>query len=202
MSLLLSALDVPVSPFRAVASSCVVASRCFACPTHVGARAPRHRRKRLPRHPRAQPQAQYSGGLFQAASGISPTCCSPIKRRNVPQPNLANSPRIDSLMHDGKIYLSIDDAVALTLENNLDLDIARYNLNIADTRLSACQVGRQHSRREYRHRAEHSRRRRRRIGRNRRLWHRRHHRGSKRRWHWNQRLGQFDSGHRCAHHEF
>ena len=37
------------------------------------------------------------------------------------------------MMRDGKIYLSIDDAVALTLENNLDLDIARYNLNIADT---------------------------------------------------------------------
>jgi outer membrane protein TolC len=36
-------------------------------------------------------------------------------------------------MRDGKIYLSIDDAVALTLENNLDIDIARYNLNIADT---------------------------------------------------------------------
>jgi outer membrane protein TolC len=51
----------------------------------------------------------------------------------VAQPNQGNSPRIDSLMHDGKIYLSIDDAVALTLENNLDLDIARYNLNIADT---------------------------------------------------------------------
>ena len=49
------------------------------------------------------------------------------------QPNLGNSPRIDSLMRDGKIYLSIDDAVALALENNLDIDIARYNLNIADT---------------------------------------------------------------------
>jgi hypothetical protein len=36
-------------------------------------------------------------------------------------------------MRDGKVYLSIDDAVALTLENNLDIDIARYNLNIADT---------------------------------------------------------------------
>jgi outer membrane protein len=53
--------------------------------------------------------------------------------QEVPQPNLANTPRIDSLMHDGKIYLSIDDAVALTLENNLDIYIARYNLNIADT---------------------------------------------------------------------
>jgi outer membrane protein TolC len=39
---------------------------------------------------------------------------------------------MDALMRNGKIYLSIDDAVALTLENNLDIDIARYNLNIAD----------------------------------------------------------------------
>jgi outer membrane protein len=40
---------------------------------------------------------------------------------------------IDSLLRDGKIYLSIDDAVALALENNLDIEIARYNLNLADT---------------------------------------------------------------------
>lgn len=53
--------------------------------------------------------------------------------QQVPQPNLGNSPRIDSLMRDGKIYLSIDDAVALALEDNLDIEIARYNLNIADT---------------------------------------------------------------------
>ncbi len=62
-----------------------------------------------------------------------PHFLQPYRTQNVPEPNLGNSPRIDSLMHDGKIYLSIDDAVALTLENNLDLDIARYNLNIADT---------------------------------------------------------------------
>jgi outer membrane protein TolC len=36
-------------------------------------------------------------------------------------------------MHDGKIMLSMNDAVALALENNLDLVLARYNLNIADT---------------------------------------------------------------------
>ncbi len=61
--------------------------------------------------------------------------------RPVPQPNLGNSPRIDSLMHDGKIYLSIDDAVALTLENNLDLELARYNLNIADADLLRAKSG-------------------------------------------------------------
>jgi outer membrane protein TolC len=62
-----------------------------------------------------------------------PHILQPYIPRPVDQPNLGNSPRIDGLMHDGKIYLSIDDAVALTLENNLDIDIARYNLNIADT---------------------------------------------------------------------
>jgi outer membrane protein TolC len=44
-------------------------------------------------------------------------------------------------MKDGKIYLSIDDAVALALENNLDLDIARYNLNIAAADLLRAKSG-------------------------------------------------------------
>src|SRR5580698_3842155 len=62
-----------------------------------------------------------------------PYILQPYTPRQVDQPNVGNSPRIDTLMREGKIYLSIDDAVALTLENNLDIDIARYNLNIADT---------------------------------------------------------------------
>jgi outer membrane protein TolC len=57
------------------------------------------------------------------------------------QPNLGNSPRIDSLLRDGKIYLSIDDAIALALENNLDIDIARYNLNIAAADLLRARSG-------------------------------------------------------------
>jgi outer membrane protein TolC len=55
--------------------------------------------------------------------------------RHVPPPNLSNTSRMDQLMHNGKIYLSINDAVALALENNLDMGIARYNLNIADTEI-------------------------------------------------------------------
>jgi outer membrane protein TolC len=65
----------------------------------------------------------------------------PYRPQQLPQPNLSNSARIDSLMKDGKIYLSIDDAIALTLENNLDLDIARYNLNIADADLLRAKSG-------------------------------------------------------------
>jgi outer membrane protein len=80
----------------------------------------------------AQPQAVHLQDYSKPRSAF-PHILQPYQPQTVPQPNLSNSPRIDSLMRDGRIYLSIDDAVALTLENNLDLDIARYNLNIADT---------------------------------------------------------------------
>src|ERR1700683_354656 len=80
----------------------------------------------------AQPQAIHLMDYSKPRSSF-PNLLQPYRPQDLPQPNLANSPRVDSLMRDGKIYLSIDDAVALTLENNLDIDIARYNLNIADT---------------------------------------------------------------------
>ena len=70
-----------------------------------------------------------------------PHLLQPYTPQGVAQPNLGNSARIDALMRDGKIYLSIDDAIALALENNLDLDIARYNLNIAEADLLRAKAG-------------------------------------------------------------
>ncbi len=80
----------------------------------------------------AQPQAVHLQDYSKPRSAF-PHLLQPYQPQQVAQPNLGNSPRMDSLLRDGKIYLSIDDAVALALENNLDIDIARYNLNIADT---------------------------------------------------------------------
>lgn len=59
----------------------------------------------------------------------------------VPEPVLANSSRLDQLMRDGKLYLSLKDAINLVLENNLDLAIARYNLPIANTDILRTQAG-------------------------------------------------------------
>jgi outer membrane protein TolC len=59
----------------------------------------------------------------------------------VPEPALANSSRLDRLIRDGKLYLSLKDAIALALENNLDLAIARYNLPIANTDILRTQAG-------------------------------------------------------------
>jgi outer membrane protein len=70
-----------------------------------------------------------------------PNPIGPYKPRHLGEPNLANTARIDSLMRDGKLYLSLNDAVALALENNLDIAIARFNLNIADTDMMRARAG-------------------------------------------------------------
>lgn len=59
----------------------------------------------------------------------------------VPQPNLANTPRIDSLVHDGVLELSLKNAILLSLENNLDLAIARYNIPIAEADILRTRAG-------------------------------------------------------------
>lgn len=70
-----------------------------------------------------------------------PNPIGPYKPRHVAAPNLANTARVDGLMHDGKLLLSLNDAIALALENNLDIAIARYNLNIADTDVLRAKAG-------------------------------------------------------------
>src|SRR5213076_1918821 len=56
-------------------------------------------------------------------------------------PNLSNTTRVEPLMQNGKLMLSMNDAIALALENNLDIAIARYNLNIADTDVLRARAG-------------------------------------------------------------
>jgi outer membrane protein TolC len=51
----------------------------------------------------------------------------------VPQPGMENSPRLKDLIRDGKLWLSLQDAIALALENNLDIDVARFNIPLAQT---------------------------------------------------------------------
>jgi len=73
-----------------------------------------------------------------------PHSWNPIKAyraSKVPEPNLANSPRIDSLVHDGVLQLSLQNAIELALENNLDLAIARYNIPIASADVLRTQAG-------------------------------------------------------------
>ena len=58
-----------------------------------------------------------------------------------PKPSLTNSPGLTQLIRDGKLYLSLRDAIRLALENNLDIAIARYNLPIADMDILRTKAG-------------------------------------------------------------
>jgi len=58
-----------------------------------------------------------------------------------PEPQLTNSPDLNQLIRDGKLYLSLKDAIRLALENNLDIAIARYNLPIADMDILRTKAG-------------------------------------------------------------
>src|SRR5437899_3414482 len=60
---------------------------------------------------------------------------------DAPEPQLTNSPRLGQLIRDGKLYLSLKDAIRLALENNLDIAIARYNLPIADMDILRTKAG-------------------------------------------------------------
>jgi len=66
---------------------------------------------------------------------------STFKPTTIPKASFVNSVRLTDLVKDGKIYLSLSDALALALENNYDLAIARYNLDIADTDILRTRTG-------------------------------------------------------------
>jgi len=75
-----------------------------------------------------------SGGVF---SGLT----KDYRPHPVPTVGFDDSPRLDKLIRAGQIYLSIHDAIALALENNLDLEYARYNSRLSDANLLRAKAG-------------------------------------------------------------
>ena len=66
---------------------------------------------------------------------------APYKPSEAPPLDLNNSPRLDNLIRDGKLYISLHDAIALAVENNLDLAYFRYNFPIAQTDMQRTKAG-------------------------------------------------------------
>ncbi len=96
-----------------------------------------------PAAPTPQSTSDKAVPVLNYAKPVShfPNPLGPYTARHLAAPNLANTARIDQLMHDGKLYLSLNDAIALALENNLDIAISRYTLNIADTDILRAKAG-------------------------------------------------------------
>ena len=72
---------------------------------------------------------------YSRAPKALPNLIAPYSGVNIPSPELTNSPKIDQLIHDGKLELSLQDTIELALQNSLDIVVARYNVWFADTDL-------------------------------------------------------------------
>ena len=65
----------------------------------------------------------------------------PYHRPNVPQLFPGSATRLNSLVRDGKLYITLHDAIALAIENNLDVEVERYNIVLADNDLTRAKGG-------------------------------------------------------------
>lgn len=65
----------------------------------------------------------------------------PYLAPHVRDTSFQDSPRLASLLRGGKLYLSLDDAIALAIENNLDVELQRYSYPTADSDLLRAQGG-------------------------------------------------------------
>ncbi len=96
-----------------------------------------------------EPQANDTQPLFMRPGtrdftrprGYFPNPIAPYTATTVALPRFTNTLRLNDLIHNGRLYLSLSSAIVLALENNFDIAIQRYNLDIADTDLLRAHSG-------------------------------------------------------------
>ncbi len=70
-----------------------------------------------------------------------PDLLKPYQQIHIDEPVITNSPRLEQLIHDSKLELSLQDAVELALENSLDIAVQRYYPWIADASILKAKAG-------------------------------------------------------------
>lgn len=78
---------------------------------------------------------------FTRPRGYFPNPISPYTATTAEPASFVNAPHLNDLLRNGRLFLSLSDAIVLTLENNFDIAIQRYNLDIADTDLLRAHSG-------------------------------------------------------------
>src|SRR5579872_2916676 len=71
----------------------------------------------------------------------APIILRPYEAPSSPPPRLTNSYRLHTLIRAGKLYLTVQDAIALAIENNLDLEVDRYGPIIQDWQVKRAEAG-------------------------------------------------------------
>ena len=89
-------------------------------------------------------QTKAGAGVPQGAPephGVMSRVTGPYRTSEKAPNDLADSTRLESLMRAGNLYLSLQDAIALSLENNLDIAIQRYGPQLADAAIELTEAG-------------------------------------------------------------
>jgi len=85
--------------------------------------------------------AQVAGSSQAQGNGFVSRITSPYRQHVVGPVNLSNSSRLEALLRAGKLYLSLQDTIALALENNLDIELQRYGAQVADASILRAKAG-------------------------------------------------------------
>src|ERR1700758_700864 len=70
-----------------------------------------------------------------------PNLFAPYSAISIPEPGTTNTAKLEQMIHDGNLELSLQDAVELSLANNMDIVVARYNPWFADTDILKSDAG-------------------------------------------------------------
>src|SRR5204862_34110 len=85
--------------------------------------------------------AQTAGAIEAQRQNFLSRISGPYRPKTVAPVNLSNSSRLEQLLRAGKLYLSLQDTIALALENNLDIELQRYGAQVADASLLRAKAG-------------------------------------------------------------
>ncbi|MDE3170069.1 MAG: TolC family protein, partial [Acidobacteriota bacterium] len=103
--------------------------------------------------PEYQPPAEAAGppsapartvplGQQKLNRSAFPDMVAPYEGVHLPEPMLTNTPRIEQLIQNGKLMLSLEDAISLGLENNLGIAVERYQPMLDEANLLLAESGR------------------------------------------------------------
>ena len=79
--------------------------------------------------------------VIEPVRPAAPILWRPYQAPKVPDIRMSNSERLRSLIRAGKLYLTVQDAIALALENSIDIEVARYNPILQQWRLQRAEAG-------------------------------------------------------------
>lgn len=87
------------------------------------------------------PKGLSTGRNYSKGKNWFPNIFDQYWPTRVPPPTLTNTPKVDQLIQNGQLMLSLDNAIALALQDNLDIRVQQYQTWVSQTQLLKAEAG-------------------------------------------------------------